>query len=100
MKLYYSISEVAAELGVSQSMLRFWESEFPELRPAKNARGVRMYRQEDIDLLRRIIFLTKECGFTLDGAREQLHKGSDDEMHIIDTLKQTREFLVNLKAQL
>ena len=100
MKLYYSISEVAAELGVSQSMLRFWESEFPELHPAKNARGVRMYRQEDIDLLRRIIFLTKECGFTLDGAREQLHKGSDDEMLIIDTLKQTREFLVNLKAQL
>ena len=59
MKLYYSISEVAEMLGVSQSLLRYWETEFSELKPSKNARGVRMYKQEDIDLLRRIHHLTK-----------------------------------------
>ena len=101
MKLYYTISEVADQLGVTQSLLRFWESEFPDLRPTKNARGVRMYRQEDIDLLKRIKYLTKECGFTLDGAREQLHTpNASDEMQLIDTLKDVRAFLTDLKSQL
>jgi len=100
-KLYYTISEVADQLGVNQSLLRFWESEFTELRPTKNARGVRMYRQEDIDLLKRIKYLTKDCGFTLDGAREQLHTpDASNKMQLIDTFKDIRAFLVNLKSQL
>ena len=101
MKLYHTISEVADQLGVSQSLLRFWESEFPDLKPSKNARGVRMYQQEDIDLLKRIKYLTKECGFTLEGAREQLRTpNADTEMQLIDTLKDVRAFLTDLKSQL
>lgn len=103
MKLYYSISEVADMLGVSQSLLRFWEREFNELKPTKNARGARMYRQEDIDLLKRIHFLTKECGFTLEGAREQLrnsHNNVDPSMQTVETLQKIRTFLLELKDQL
>jgi DNA-binding transcriptional MerR regulator len=101
MKLYHTISEVADQLGVTQSLLRFWESEFPDLRPTKNARGVRMYRQEDIDLIKRIKYLTKECGFTLDGAREQLRTpDTDGDMQLVDTLKDIRAFLVDLKSQM
>ncbi|MBO4751241.1 MAG: MerR family transcriptional regulator [Bacteroidales bacterium] len=101
MKLYYSISEVAELLGVSQSLLRYWETEFSELKPSKNARGVRMYKQEDIDLLRRIHHLTKERGLTLEGAREQLHTPENaDNMQVIDTLKELRTFLVELKSQM
>ena len=101
MKLYYSISEVAEMLGVSQSLLRYWETEFSELKPNKNARGVRMYKQEDIDLLRRIHHLTKERGLTLEGTREQLRTADDtDNMQVIDTLKELRAFLVDLKSQI
>lgn len=100
MKLYYSISEVAEMLGVSQSLLRYWETVFNELKPSKNARGVRMYKQEDIDLLRRIHHLTKERGLTLEGTREQLRSGDGaDNMHVIETLKELRTFLVELKSQ-
>lgn len=101
MKVYYSISEVAEMLGVNQSLLRYWETEFSELRPTKNARGVRMYRQEDIDLLRRIHHLTKERGLTLEGTREQLRKSDDtDNMQVIETLKELRAFLVDIKSKL
>ena len=43
LKLFYSIGEVAQEFGVNESLLRFWESEFPNIAPKKNSRGVRMY---------------------------------------------------------
>jgi len=101
LKLFYSISEVAEMLGVSQSLLRYWETEFSELKPSKNARGVRMYRQEDIELLRRIHHLTKERGLTLEGTREQLRNADDtDNLQVIDTLKELRAFLVDLKSQI
>ena len=50
-KLYYSISEVAELLGEPQSVLRFWETEFSELHPVKNKRGVRSYTEHDINIL-------------------------------------------------
>lgn len=101
-KLYYSIGEVAEMLGVNTSMLRFWESEFKEIRPSKNKRGTRSYTQQDIDLLRRIHYLTKECGLTLDGARQQLKndKTPDKNLQVADTLKEIRNFLVQMKQNL
>ena len=103
MKLYYTISEVADILGVNQSLLRYWETEFVELKPMKNSRGARMYRQEDIDLLKRIHYLTKECGFTLDGARDQLRAPETEtapQLQTIETLKNIKSFLLQLKDQL
>ncbi|MCR4932534.1 MAG: MerR family transcriptional regulator [Bacteroidales bacterium] len=101
-KLYYSIGEVAEMLGVNTSMLRFWETEFKELRPVKNKRGTRSYTQQDIDLLRRIHYLTKECGLTLDGARQQLKsdKAPDRNLQIVETLTELKNFLVQMKQNL
>ena len=74
-KLYYTIGEVASLLNENSSTLRFWEKEFPNLRPTKNAKGDRRYTESDIELLRRIQQLTRDAGYTLDGAREQLRHG-------------------------
>ena len=49
LKLYYSISEVAAMFDVNESLLRFWEKEFPQLNPKKGGRGIRQYRKEDMN---------------------------------------------------
>ena len=100
--LYYSISEVAEMLGVNTSMLRFWETEFPNLRPVKNKKGTRSYRQQDIDLLKRIQYLTKDCGLTLEGARQQLKndKSPDKNMQVVDTLNELKIFLVQMKQNL
>lgn len=101
-KLFYSIGEVSEMLGVNASMLRFWETEFPELRPSKNKRGTRSYTSKDIELLRRIIYLTKECGLTLDGARQQLRndKTPDKRRQMVETLTELKKFLVEMKQNI
>ena len=101
-KLYYSIGEVAEMLNVNASMLRFWETEFPALRPSKNKKGTRSYTKNDIDLLRRIIFLTKDSGLTLEGARQQLKndKTPDEKMQMVETLTEMKNFLLQLKQNL
>ncbi|MBP5528208.1 MAG: MerR family transcriptional regulator [Bacteroidales bacterium] len=101
-KLYYSIGEVAEMLGEPQSVLRFWETEFPSLQPVKNKRGVRSYTEHDINLLRRIRHLTRDCGYTLDGVREQLRVRAidDPKQEVVNRLTEVRKFLVDLKEQL
>ena len=101
-KLYYNISEVAEMLGVNTSLLRYRETEFPELRPAKNKKGTRSYTQKDIDLLRRIHYLTKECGLTLDGARQQLKsdKSPDRNLQLVETLTEIKNFLIQMKQNI
>ena len=101
-KLYYSIGEVAEMLGEAQSTLRFWESEFAQIKPVKNKRGVRSYTEHDIDLLRRIHYLTRECGYTLDGVRDQLRgkPEEDEQMAVVNNLMEVRRFLVELKETL
>ena len=71
-KRYHSISEVAKMLDVNPSLLRFWEKQFKQIQPKTNARGKRAYRQEDIDVIRRIYDLVKVQGLTLEGARNAL----------------------------
>ena len=81
-KLYHSIGEVAEMLGEAPSVLRFWETEFDCIRPVKNRRGSRSYTEHDIDLLRRIKYLTRDCGYTLEGAREQMRQRPlEDRVH-------------------
>ena len=72
LKLYYSISEVAAMFDVNESLLRFWEKEFPQLNPKKGGRGIRQYRKEDIETVKLIYHLVKERGMTLPGARQRM----------------------------
>ena len=68
-KLYYSIGEVARAFDVNTSLIRYWEQEFPIIRPKKNKKGNRYFTPEDISNLKIIYHLVKEKGYTLDGAR-------------------------------
>ena len=67
-KLYYSIGEVAKAFDVNTSLVRYWEQEFPILRPKKNKKGNRLFTPEDIENLKIIFHLVDDKGFTLKGA--------------------------------
>ncbi|MDZ7263570.1 MAG: MerR family transcriptional regulator [candidate division KSB1 bacterium] len=71
-KLYYSISEVSKITSLKQYVLRFWETEFAELRPAKNRAGNRIYKLSDIKLIFLIKKLLYEDKYTIEGARQKL----------------------------
>src|ERR1700753_287554 len=71
-KLYFRIGEVSKLCHLPAYVLRFWESEFPQLKPVKGSNGQRMYRQRDVETLLRIKKLLYEQRFTIPGARQQL----------------------------
>ena len=71
-KLYFRIGEVAKLCKLPAYVLRFWESEFPQLKPVKSSTGQRMYRQRDVESALRIKKLLYEEGFTIAGARQHL----------------------------
>jgi DNA-binding transcriptional MerR regulator len=71
-KLYFRIGEVSRLCRLPAYVLRFWETEFPQLRPVKSSTGQRMYRRKDVDAVLRIKKLLYEEGFTIVGARQQL----------------------------
>jgi len=71
-KLYFRIGEVARLCGVEAYVLRFWESEFPQLRPNKSGTGQRLYRKRDVEMAMRVRRLLHEEGYTIPGARQVL----------------------------
>jgi DNA-binding transcriptional MerR regulator len=71
-KLYYSISEVCAMTNLEQHVLRYWESEFPQLRPKKNRSGNRAYRAKEIKIIRYIKYLLYEEMYTIPGAKKKM----------------------------
>ena len=77
-KLYYSIGEVSKLTELKQYVLRYWETEFKQLKPPKNRSGNRTYRQADIDTILTIKALLYDKKFTIEGARKQLNRGIED----------------------
>ncbi|MFY9742978.1 MAG: MerR family transcriptional regulator [Candidatus Sulfotelmatobacter sp.] len=75
-KLYFRIGEVATLCRLPAYVLRFWESEFPQLKPVKSSTGQRMYRRRDVESVLRIKELLYNQGFTIAGARQQLRSES------------------------
>ena len=73
-KLYFRIGEVARLCRLPAYVLRFWETEFPQLKPVKSSTGQRMYRRRDVESVVRIKKLLYEDGFTIAGARAQLRE--------------------------
>lgn len=102
-KRYYKIGEVAKAFGVNNSLIRFWEKEFDILKPKKNAKGNRLFTQEDLKNLKMIYHLVKEKGFTLDGARKKMKQNPEGEINrqeIISHLENIKQELINIKNQL
>lgn len=102
-KKYFSIGEVAAQLNVATSLIRFWENEFDIIKPKKNRKGNRQFTKEDIDNVRLIYHLVKEKGYTLQGAKDMLKNNSQqvqDKLQLIEGLKEVRTFLVDIQKRL
>jgi DNA-binding transcriptional MerR regulator len=71
-KLYFRIGEVSRLCGLPSYVLRFWETEFNQLKPTKSGTGQRMYRKIDVENVLRVKKLLYDQGFTIAGARQQL----------------------------
>ncbi len=101
-KQYYTMAETTDMLGISHSMVRFWENEFPILKPRKNRKGDRYFRPEDIKNLELIFHLLKVRRFTIEGAREYMksNKGGLEQLDLIKKLEGLRSFLNELKTQI
>jgi len=78
-KLYFRIGEVASLCRLPAYVLRFWETEFPQLKPVKSSTGQRMYRKRDVESVVKIKKLLYEDGFTIAGARVQLREENKSE---------------------
>ncbi|MDR0682590.1 MAG: MerR family transcriptional regulator [Dysgonamonadaceae bacterium] len=101
-KIFYSIKEVADMFDVNQSLLRYWEREFPSIKPVKTTKGTRQYRKEDIEEIRLIHYLVKEKGMTLLGAKQKLKENRDNVVktgEIVARLKNIRTELMKLKTE-
>ncbi len=75
-RLYFKIGDVARICGVETYVLRFWESQFPQLKPNKSGTGQRLYRRRDVELVLEIKRLVHAEGYTLAGARQALDGGT------------------------
>jgi DNA-binding transcriptional MerR regulator len=71
-RLYFKIGDVAEICGLETYVLRFWETQFPQLKPNKSGTGQRLYRRREVELVLEIKRLVHEAGFTLAGARQAL----------------------------
>lgn len=101
-KLYYSIGEVAKAFDVNASLIRYWEQEFPIIKPKKNKKGNRYFTPEDLKNLKMIYHLVKEKGYTLDGARIALttNQKIGERVEMIDRLEFVKSELLKLKSSL
>ena len=103
-KLYYTIGEVSEILGESSSLVRFWTNSFSRyLKPKRNAKGNRLYTQEEIEVLKQIHLLVKVQGMTLDGAAKKMSsakKSVDGKFKVLESLRSIREQLVEVRKSL
>jgi DNA-binding transcriptional MerR regulator len=102
-KVYYSIGEIARYFGVSTSLIRYWEDEFPHLTPRKNGKGDRRYNKQDLEKVEVVYDLIKEKKFTIAGARAHLADKGDKKsqpLTVKQRLLEIRGFLLKLKEEL
>jgi DNA-binding transcriptional MerR regulator len=106
-KMFYKIGEVSQILDVKPFVIRYWESEFKQLRPTKNGTGQRVYRKKDILTLQRIKELLYEELYTIPGAKKRLERdrleakksgsGQEDDGQIREILKKHKKNLIDIK---
>lgn len=77
-RIYYSIGEIADMFSVSPSLIRYWANYFPQIEPHKNKKGNRLFTASDLEVIKRIYHLTKECGMKLEAVSRLLDMPDDD----------------------
>ena len=104
LKLYYSISEVAKMFGLNESTLRYWEQEFPYLKPkVKGPSKVRQYSEKDIEQIRLIYNLVKVRGFKIAAAKKIISNnrtGADKTAEVLERLMAIKDELTAMKRQI
>ena len=104
LKLYYSIGEVAEMFQLNESTLRYWEQEFPFLRPkTKGPSKVRQYSEKDIGQIKLIHNLVKVRGFKLAAAKKIINAnrdGADKTADVLTRLTEVRDMLMSIRKQL
>lgn len=100
LKMFYSISEVAQMFNVTETLLRFWEKEFSNIKPQKVGRGIRQYTKADIEQVRLVYHLVKERGMTLQGARDMIKrdKGGGSVNRKIEVIERLKSIRTDLQA--
>jgi len=107
-KMYYTIGEIARHFGVSTSLIRYWEDEFPHIAPRKNGKGDRRYTKSDIEKVGCIYELIKEKGYTIRGAQSFLSEKPEKQTEttlkhgseLKEKLVKIRSYLIQLKTDL
>ena len=102
-RLYYSIAEVSRITGLKPYVLRFWETEFGDLKPAKNKAGNRIYRKNDIRLIFQIKKLLYQEKYTIEGAKQRLRKmrhkpGANEQLSLLELKKE--DLIFDIKTDL
>ncbi len=97
-KRYFTIGEVSELCGVKPHVLRYWEQEFPQLKPVKRRGNRRYYQRHDVIMIRQIRSLLYEQGFTIGGARQRLsgQEAREDISHSQQIVRQMRTELEEL----
>ena len=103
-KLYYSMGEVTEMFDVEPSVIRYWCTQFSCLRPKRNAKGNRLFSQQDIERLKRIHHLLRERKMTIEGAQKAMRKRSitaeqesDNDIMLLEQLQTLRAMLVEMR---
>jgi len=102
-KRYYSISEVSKKYDVSQSLIRYWEKEFDNLRPTKNSKGDRRFTEKNLVQFRLIHHLLKEKGFTIKGAKQEIKDNREKyilQQKIVEKLQKLKSGLEDMRDSL
>lgn len=99
-KQYYKIKDAAELISVPQSTLRFWEKEFPELKPRRSSTGLRYYSVDDIETLRIIHYLIKIKGLKLDAAKEQLRHNRHNVSRRMEVIRRLETIRSDLEKML
>jgi DNA-binding transcriptional MerR regulator len=103
-KVYFRIGEVAQKFGVKPSLIRYWEKEFSFIHPKKSSGGTRLFTRKDVDNFEIVYHLIKEKGMTIQGVRDYFKKHYDkeslDKLQVINTLKRTRNLLLEVRQVL
>ncbi len=90
-------------IGVRECTLRYWETEFPHLKPKTTGQKVRQYTEKDIEQIKLIYNLVKVRGFKIAAARKMINQnrtGADKSADVLDTLISVRDQLMDLKKQI
>ena len=102
-KKFYKIGDVSEILGIPESTLRYWETQFTIIKPKRNKKNIRFYTPHDIEIISKVYYLVKEKGLKLDAAQAQIRhnrEGVDKRYDAIAQLKSIREQLVAFQKSL